>query len=310
MAAHHTGTDAELDALARDAQAIVREAKHVFREYPPFEGNTYTFIADYLPWANGDGMEHRNSTILTSPSSIRTSRLDLLNTIAHEFFHSWNVERIRPQSLEPFNLDDVNLSGELWLAEGFTSYYAPAGHEADWSHHRARVRSGHGRGDRHRRQQSGPVDSQRRGDEPDGAVRRSGVSGDRTNFANTFISYYTWGSVIGLGLDLTLRDRSDGRVYAGRLHARALGEVRPPGHAHAGIRRDALHDRQPEVGACRGGRRRGVCRGLLRALHPGPRGRGLQATARQGGLHPATAFSGACLRRSAARRRMARAACA
>ena len=78
LAAHHAGTDAELDTLARDAQSIVREAKHVFREYPPFEGNTYTFIADYLPWANGDGMEHRNSTILTSPSSIRTSRLDLL----------------------------------------------------------------------------------------------------------------------------------------------------------------------------------------------------------------------------------------
>ena len=45
--------------------------------------------------------------------------------MAHEFFHSWNVERIRPASLEPFNLEDANISGELWLAEGFTSYYAP-----------------------------------------------------------------------------------------------------------------------------------------------------------------------------------------
>ena len=117
VAAHHTGTDTELDALVRDTQAIVREAKHVFQEYPPFEGNTYTFIADYLPWANGDGMEHRNSTILTRhPDSHQPARA------AHhdraEFFHSWNVERIRPQSLEPFNLDDVSLSGELWLAEG------------------------------------------------------------------------------------------------------------------------------------------------------------------------------------------------
>ena len=53
-------------------------------------------------------MEHRNSTVLTSSNSLRTSRLDLLDTIPHEFFHWWNIERIRPQSLEPFNLDEVN----------------------------------------------------------------------------------------------------------------------------------------------------------------------------------------------------------
>jgi predicted metalloprotease with PDZ domain len=50
-------------------------------------------------------------------------RLSVLAAVAHEFFHGWNVERIRPRSLEPFNLEDVNMSGELWLAEGFTNYY-------------------------------------------------------------------------------------------------------------------------------------------------------------------------------------------
>src|SRR5688572_32754116 len=113
------------DALARDVEAIAREARYVFGEYPAFENNTYTFIADYLPWASSDGMEHRNSTILTSGSSLRTDRLDLLDTISHEFFHAWNVERIRPRSLEPFNFEEANMSGELWLAEGFTSYYGP-----------------------------------------------------------------------------------------------------------------------------------------------------------------------------------------
>ena len=143
----------------------------MFREYPPFEGNTYTFIADYLPWANGDGMEHRNSTILTSPSSIRTSRLDLLDTIAHEFFHAWNVERIRPQSLEPFNLEEASMSGELWLAEGFTSYYAPLiMRRTGLTTVRAFLRTW--ASDRRSRQQPWPIDSQRRGDEPDGAVRR------------------------------------------------------------------------------------------------------------------------------------------
>ena len=106
-------------------EKIVREERGVYREFAPYDGGTYTFIADYLPWANGDGMEHRNSTIITSSASIRANRAGLLGTVAHEFFHSWNVERIRPKSLEPFNFDEANMSGELWLAEGFTNYYGP-----------------------------------------------------------------------------------------------------------------------------------------------------------------------------------------
>ena len=43
--------------------------------------------------------------------------------MSHELIHAWNVERIRPRSLEPFNFEDANVSGELWLAEGVTSYY-------------------------------------------------------------------------------------------------------------------------------------------------------------------------------------------
>src|SRR6185295_17352486 len=94
-----------------------------FGEFPEYELGYYTFLADYLPYASGDGMEHRNSTVMTANGSIRTARQDLLGTVSHEFFHGWNVERIRPRSLEPFNLEDVNMSGELWLAEGFTNYY-------------------------------------------------------------------------------------------------------------------------------------------------------------------------------------------
>src|SRR6185369_4786454 len=85
----------------------------------------YTFLADYLPYATRDGMEHRNSTVMTDSGSIGANRHSLLDTVAHEFFHSWNVERIRPRSLEPFDLERANLSGELWLAEGFTQYYGP-----------------------------------------------------------------------------------------------------------------------------------------------------------------------------------------
>ena len=71
-------------------------------------------------------MEHRNSTVITAARIHRQrTRSDLLDTVAHEFFHCWNVERIRPKGLEPFDFDRANMSGELWLAEGFTQYYGP-----------------------------------------------------------------------------------------------------------------------------------------------------------------------------------------
>src|SRR5262249_35595223 len=123
FAVHHNGTDAELDELVKDVEKIVRSEGDVFGEFPLYEPNVYTFIADYLPEATEDGMEHRNSTVMTSRRSIRNDRLGLLDTAAHEFFHSWNVERIRPRSLEPFDLERANMSGELWFAEGFTQYY-------------------------------------------------------------------------------------------------------------------------------------------------------------------------------------------
>ena len=223
VAVHHKGTEADVDSLVRDVEAIVREARHIFGEYPAFEGNTYTFIADYLPTAHGDGMEHRNSTIVTSPSSIALGRLELLDTIAHEFFHAWNVERIRPKSLEPFNLEEANMSGELWFAEGFTSYYSPLlMKRAGLTTLRAFARE---MGDAIETVATSP------GRQLRSAVEMSRLapfvdsfaSVDQTNFSNTFISYYTWGAALGAGLDLTLRERTEGKVTLDH-YMRALWE--------------------------------------------------------------------------------------
>ena len=103
-----------------------RARRRSYGEYPAYEPGHYTFLADYLPYADGDAMEHRNSTVMTSSRSrCGTTAIGLLDTVAHEFFHGWNVERIRPRSLEPFDFERANMSGELWLAEGFTQYYGP-----------------------------------------------------------------------------------------------------------------------------------------------------------------------------------------
>ena len=217
LAVHHSGDGAELDAFVRDVEKIVREARNVYGEFAPFDGGTYTFLADYLPHGNMDGMEHRNSTVITAGVSIRSSRLDLLDTVAHEFFHSWNVERIRPRSLEPFDFDDVNMSGELWLAEGFTSYFgALVMRRADLTTTRElaqelgrvvnTVITSPGRQVRTAEEMSQQA-----------PFTDAATAIDRTSFDNTFISYYTWGEAIGLALDLSLRDRTSGKASLDRF---------------------------------------------------------------------------------------------
>ena len=214
VALHHDGDPTAVSSFVADVEAIVRETVTVFGEFPSFETDTYTFIADYLPDASGDAMEHRNSTVLTSNGRLGVpgQRVQLLSSAAHEFFHAWNVERIRPRSLEPFDFTAANMSGELWLAEGVTDYYATLlmhrSGLADLSMTLARfsqtlntVIAAPGR------QLNSVTAMSRLAPFTDAATAI-----DPTAFANTFVSYYTWGAAIGLGLDLTLRARSEGAV--------------------------------------------------------------------------------------------------
>jgi predicted metalloprotease with PDZ domain len=210
LAVHDTAGDEQVNEFAEMTKKVVAEQIAVFGEPPDFDYGTYTFIACYLPHVFGDGMEHRNSTILTSTRSLSAGPLGNLGTVSHEFFHAWNVERIRPRSLEPFDFEQANLSGELWLAEGFTSYYGPL----------TIRRAGLMTEETYARQLAGTISAviTAPGRQFFSAVEMSmqapfadgGVSADATNRQNTFISYYTWGSAIGLGLDLTLRSRFPG----------------------------------------------------------------------------------------------------
>jgi predicted metalloprotease with PDZ domain len=211
FALHHTGSEGELDGFVRDVEKIVREQGAIFGEYPQYEPGSYTFLADYLPYASGDGMEHRNSTVITSSGSIAATRTDLLDAVAHEFFHCWNVERIRPRGLEPFDFDRPDMSGELWLAEGFTQYYGPLVLRrtglVDLSE-TARTLTGL------LESVQGPARLARSAEEASqmAAFTDGGRTVDRTNWSNTFISYYPYGGAIALALDLSLRERSAGGV--------------------------------------------------------------------------------------------------
>jgi predicted metalloprotease with PDZ domain len=218
LAVHHAGTDSALDAYAEMAKKVVAEHIGVYGEAPPFDRGTYTFIADYLPWASGDGMEHRNSTILSSSASLERADA-LLGTLSHEFAHAWNIERIRPVGVEPFDFTRANSSDALWYGEGFTSYYDDltirrAGLTSDSAYAESLgglvgvVVNANGR------RYFNALEMSRQAPFVDAAT-----SIDPTNRANTFLSYYTWGAGIGLGLDLSIRERFQGKTLDGFMRA-------------------------------------------------------------------------------------------
>lgn len=206
---HSDGSQADVDVLAGMVRRIVLEQIAVFGELPSLEPGHYTFLLDYVPWGDGDGMEHRNSTSISNPGvSLRTDegRQRALGTISHEFFHTWNVERIRPVGLEPFDFTRENITCCLWLAEGFTQYYGPltitrAGlSTAAPTGAAVAVVTGAGREVRSAVEMSEHA-----------PFADAGVSVDPHDRSRTFISYYTYGAAIALGLDLSLRQRSGGR---------------------------------------------------------------------------------------------------
>jgi predicted metalloprotease with PDZ domain len=230
VAVHHTGSSRDVDAFADDLRAIVREEGAVFREYPAYEGGRYTFLADYLPWAIGDGMEHRDSTVLTSSTALAEQMRGHAAAAAHEFFHSWNVERIRPRGLEPFDFDDVNTSGELWLAEGVTSYYeALVMRRAGLSSMDAFLDD---MGQDVNEVITTPAHAYRTvADMSRLAPLVDGIRLlDRTNLDNTFVSYYTYGAALGLAFDLAIREKTGGaRSLDDFMRAMWIAHGRPGG---------------------------------------------------------------------------------
>jgi predicted metalloprotease with PDZ domain len=209
LAVHHDGTEEDIDVFLEKAKKVVDEQVKIFGELPRFDYGSYTFIADYLPYVSGDGMEHRNSTILANTQSLIEADFAQLGTLSHEFIHAWNAERIRPQSLEPFDFEQANMSVNLWFVEGFTSYYGPL----------AIRRAGESTISEYAESIADSINTvtyspgrsyaSAEGMSIQAPFVDAATSIDPTNFANTFISYYTYGAAIGLALDLTLRSEFD-----------------------------------------------------------------------------------------------------
>lgn len=111
----------DVPTLQKDMAKVVEAATAVFGENP---NKNYLFIIHNLTVGSG-GLEHKASTTLQVNRWTygEDDYLGFLSLVAHEYFHLWNVKRIRPKALGPFDYDNENYTDLLWVMEGFTSYY-------------------------------------------------------------------------------------------------------------------------------------------------------------------------------------------
>jgi len=201
----------------RDISALVDSLKKVVHTemamMPEPDLGTFTFIFHFVPGIPmGDGMEHLNSTQVIVRGELSGGGLaEALETGAHEFFHLWNVKRLRPVGLGPFDYTREQYTRSLWFAEGVTTYYSYVFllRSGIWTREQFLERL---------------AEEIRALEYEPGRLLMSAESSsfhawfyDRspqmqeTNFANTTVSYYNQGAVLGILLDLEIRARSGGQ---------------------------------------------------------------------------------------------------
>jgi predicted metalloprotease with PDZ domain len=109
------------EQAARELERLVRENRR-FWGFLPFK--RYLFFNVFRQ--GGGGLEHKNSTLLTaSPSKAANPARNFrwLSFVSHEYFHAFNVKRLRPVELGPFDYEHPPTTGSLWIAEGLTTYF-------------------------------------------------------------------------------------------------------------------------------------------------------------------------------------------
>ena len=213
----------DADRMKRDVQKIVETEIGIMGGEIPYPD--YTFFLHLRPRA-ADGLEHLNSTSLgysrfgfvdrnqrstsasPNPTTVAQSSYGgFLSLVSHEFFHLWNVKRIRPDALGPFDYTKENHTKLLWVAEGITDYYAEvtlrrAGLVSDQDF------------------LSGAAGSFQQLQNTPGRLAQSVEESSfdtwvkfyrqNENSVNSQVSYYEKGAILGLLLDLEIRKRSNG----------------------------------------------------------------------------------------------------
>lgn len=198
--------DRTQEGIVADIEAIAREETAMFGGAPY---DAYWFLYQLVPFPFGHAVEHSASSSYVLQDNVFTSEEDylwFLSVTAHELFHAWNVKRIRPAALWPYDYSEPQLTHLHWFTEGVTSYYenlalARAGLITEEQYYEAL-------GDNIQDLQSSPG---RKVTSAALASWTSWFSGYGAGNPNQAISFYTKGALIGLLLDLTIRDATDGQ---------------------------------------------------------------------------------------------------
>jgi predicted metalloprotease with PDZ domain len=199
-------------ALVRDIERLVR-AETMMWGAPEFD--SYTFLLHFAAdGRSGDGMEHLTSTQIIEPGVLAETVTynDMVDTVSHEFFHVWNVKRLRPAELGPWDFTHPLSTRSLWVAEGVTNYYGHLMQRRAGIWTDAELLSTLGQivtsvenapGSRLMSAEESSISA------PflDGARHTQ-----RTNLYNTSVSYYYKGEVLALTLDLLIRKETQGRA--------------------------------------------------------------------------------------------------
>jgi predicted metalloprotease with PDZ domain len=207
----------DVERVRRDVKAICEEQIRLFEPQTsaaPFQ--RYVFLLTVLGEGYG-GLEHRDSTALICARDALPalngrdpgdSYASFLGLVSHEYFHSWNVKRIKPQRFAPYDFDQENYTSLLWIFEGFTSYYDDL----------ILVRTQLLPVERYLQTLAKTIaEVQNASGRLKQSVSESSFDAwikyyrQDENSPNAIVSYYKKGSLIALGLDLTIRAASAGK---------------------------------------------------------------------------------------------------
>jgi len=196
----------DLERWSADFARIVSAQRAVFGDLPY---GRYVYLVHVCTGASG-GTEHLNSTIMqAAPSRFHTEKSyrSFLSLVSHEMFHTWNVKRLRPAGLSPYDYQRENYTDLLWVAEGTTTYYEDL----------ILVRAGLEKPDAYLKALGTSIDSLRRRPGArvqsveessfDAWVKHGRVTPDS---ANSTVSFYESGSLVSLALDMEVRRATGG----------------------------------------------------------------------------------------------------
>ena len=214
----------DAERMRRDVQKIVETQVELMGGEIPYRD--YTFIL-HLRSNAGGGLEHMNSTALgyprfgfkirtgdratsAAPNTTETPERDyrgFLGLVSHEFFHLWNVKRIRPDALGPFDYTQENYTKLLWVAEGITDYYADLVLRRAGLISESEFLSATARAMQNLQNTPGRLEQSVEESSFDAWVK---YYRQDENSVNSQVSYYDKGALLGLLLDLEIRKRSNG----------------------------------------------------------------------------------------------------